>query len=106
MSGNITEEQFVKFCEDFVEKYEGRNFQELVRSLGSDISVAYHGKVNTSLTFTEANFGMYFGKYNELSQAVFGYFIFLHCYDFMVIMLKCSFDILLCRPLRLKVTYV
>ena len=73
MSGNITEEQFVKFCEDFVEKYEGRNFQELVRSLGSDISVAYHGKVNTSLTFTEANFGMYFGKYNELSQAVFGY---------------------------------
>ena len=34
MAGNITKEQFEKFCKDFVEKYEGRYFQDIARELG------------------------------------------------------------------------
>ena len=52
MTGNISEEQFKKFCKDFVEKYEGRNFQELVKSLGEDGNVCFEGIVTRYLQLT------------------------------------------------------
>ena len=61
MTGNITEEQFKKFCKDFVEKYEGRNFQELIKSLGGDVKTVYEGICNNSLTFIVRNYGLGFG---------------------------------------------
>lgn len=51
MTGNITEEQFRKFCKDFIEKYEWRNFQDIIKSLGSDLKTIYNGICNISLKF-------------------------------------------------------
>lgn len=85
MTGNITEEQFRKFCKDFVEKYEGRNFQELVKSLGGNINVAYCGYVENSLTINTENFGLTFGVNSYSGYTIFGYVkicesVFFDCY--------------------------
>ena len=61
MTENITEEQFKKFCNDFVENYEGRNFQELVKSLGGDWNVVYKGNTTSSLSFVDMRYGIGFG---------------------------------------------
>lgn len=60
MIGNITEEQFKKFCKDFVEKYEGRNFKELVKSLGEDWNVCFKGIITKDLKFVACDFGLTF----------------------------------------------
>ena len=60
MIGNITEEQFKKFCKDFVEKYEGRNFKELVKSLGEDWNVCFKGIITKDLKFVARVFGLTF----------------------------------------------
>ena len=60
MSGNITEDQFKKFCKDFVEKYEGRNFKELVKSLGEDWNVCFKGIITKDLKFVACDFGLTF----------------------------------------------
>ena len=85
MSGNITEEQFKKFCKDFVEKYEGRNFQELVKSLGKDWKTEYKGNATSSLAFVDRRYGLGFGN-NEDGICTFGYsknlkLIFVNCYE-------------------------
>ena len=69
---NITEEQFRKFCKDFVEKYEGRNFEKLVKSLGSDLKTVYNGICNISLKFIDRCYGLGFGDY-ENNIPIFGY---------------------------------
>ena len=84
MKGNITEDQFKKFCKDFVEKYEGRNFQELVKSLGKDWTTVYKGICNSSLMFINSCYGLGFvdSKFGEL---IFGYqkcikYVFVNIY--------------------------
>ena len=67
MTGNITEEQFKKFCKDFIEKYEGWNFQELIKSLVVDCDTVYKGICNTSLTFINRCYGLGFGDFENLS---------------------------------------
>ena len=73
MEGNITEEQFKKFCKDFVEKYEGRNFKELIESFGSDIYVANTGMIKNKISFESLSFGWCFWNENESGFALFGY---------------------------------
>lgn len=70
MIGNITEEQFRKFCKDFVEKYEGRNFSELVKSLGEDWNVCFTGIITKDLKFEALDFGWAFRDF-ENQQLVF-----------------------------------
>ena len=60
MKGNITEEQFKKFCKDFVEKYEGRNFKELIESLGEDWNLCFKGIITKDLEFEACDFGLTF----------------------------------------------
>ena len=84
MNGNITEEQFKKFCKDFVEKYEGRNFQELVKSLGGDWKTEYIGNITSSLSFVDRCYGLGFGNIED-DICAFGYdknikYIFVNCY--------------------------
>ena len=84
MTGNITEEQFKKFCKDFVENYEGRNFQELVKSLGKDWKTEYRGNTTISLAFVDRCYGLGFGN-NEDDICAFGYnknykCVFVNCY--------------------------
>ena len=79
MAGNITEEQFKKFCKDFVEKYEGRNFQELVKSLGGDYDVCYTRNVNKTLTIMPYYYGITLSVNNDLRPALFGYIKQLYC---------------------------
>ena len=84
MTGNITEEQFRKFCKDFVEKYEGMNFQELIERLGVDCDTVYKGICNTSLTFIIRCYGLGFGDSKDDTLA-FGYnasdiYAFINCY--------------------------
>ena len=86
MKGNITEEQFKKFCKDFVEKYEGRNFKELIESLGEDWNVCFTGIITKDLKFKACDFGLTFRdlenhksvfclhtKYNYVFVDVYGY---------------------------------
>ena len=73
MTGNITEEQFKKFCKDFVEKYEGKNFKELVKSLGKDIVVANDGMVENKIIFKTVNYGLYFWNENSSPFGLFCY---------------------------------
>ena len=73
MTGNITEEQFKKFCKDFVEKYEGKNFKELIESFGSDIYVANTGMIKNKISFKSLSFGWCFWNENESGFALFGY---------------------------------
>ena len=73
MTGNITEEQFKKFCKDFVEKYEGKNFKELIESFGSDIYVANTGMIKNKISFESLSFGWCFWNENESGFALFGY---------------------------------
>ena len=85
MTGNISEEQFKKFCKDFVEKYEGRNFQELVKSLGKNWKTEYIGNTTSSLAFVDRRYGLGFGN-NEDGICTFGYsknlkLIFVNCYE-------------------------
>lgn len=60
MSGNITEDQFKKFCKDFVEKYEGKNFKELIESLGEDWNVCFTGIITKDLKFEAWDLGLVF----------------------------------------------
>lgn len=60
MSGNITEDQFKKFCKDFVEKYEGKNFKELIESLGEDWNVCFTGIITKDLKFETLDSGWAF----------------------------------------------
>ena len=81
---NITEEQFRKFCKDFVEKYEGMNFQELIERLGVDCDTVYKGICYSSLTFINRRYGLGFGDYKDDTLA-FGYnasdkYAFINCY--------------------------
>ena len=73
MAGNITEEQFKKFCKDFVEKYEGKNFKELIESFGSEIYVANTGMIKNKISFKSLSFGWCFWNENESGFALFGY---------------------------------
>ena len=74
MSGNITEEQFKKFCKDFVEKYEGMNFQELIiKSLGRNVNVSYYGIIANCLTINTEKYGMSLGVDNYHCYNLFGY---------------------------------
>ena len=77
---NITEEQFRKFCKDFVEKYEGRNFQELIESLCGSCKTVYKGICNSSLKFIDRKYGLGFGDfkydipifcYNNAKESIF-----------------------------------
>ena len=86
MTGNITKEQFKKFCKDFIEKYEGWNFQELIiKRLCVDCDTVYKGICNTSLTFVYRCYGLGFGDC-ENDILVFGQCdldkcIFINCHD-------------------------
>ena len=84
MKGNITEDQFKKFCKDFVEKYEGRYFQEIIKSLGSDLKTIYNGICNISLKFIDRGYCLGFGDSKDDTLA-FGYnasdkYAFINCY--------------------------
>ena len=83
MTGNITEEQFKEFCKDFVENYEGRNFQELIKSLGGDFETVYKGTCNNSLTFIDNYYGLCFGdiKTNKLAFSLYrsNKLVFVNC---------------------------
>jgi len=87
MTGNITEEQFKKFCKDFVEKYEGRNYKELIRSLGGDWYVCFNGIITKDLKFaTKSDNGLKFcdtinGK-NLFFYHVTGNYVFVDVYDY------------------------
>ena len=72
MAGNITEEQFKKFCKDFVEKYEGRNFQELVKSLGKDWLTVFNGVVTKDLKVVNVCYGLVF-RSTIYNSSLFGY---------------------------------
>ena len=83
-TGNITEEQFKNFCYDFIEKYEGRNFQELIKSLGKDLETEYKGICDSSLTFIGRKYGLGFGNF-ENNIPIFCYnssdkYIFINCF--------------------------
>ena len=72
MSGNITEDQFKKFCKDFVEKYEGKNFKELIESLGEDWNVCFTGIITKDLKFETLDFGWAFCDFENQK------FVFYH----------------------------
>ena len=73
MTGNITEEQFKKFCKNFVEKYEGKNFKELIKSLRSDIIAANNGIVENKIKFESLSYGWSFCNENSSPYALFAY---------------------------------
>ena len=60
MAGNITEEQFRKFCKDFVEKYEGRYFQEIIKSLGEDLKVSHQDIISKNSEIIHVSHGLAF----------------------------------------------
>ena len=91
MSGKITKEQFKKFCKDFVEKYEGRNFKELIESLGEDWNLCFTGIITKDLKFEACDFGWTFRdlenqkslfclhtKYNYVFVEAYGNFTNFH----------------------------
>ena len=80
MTGNITEEQFKKFCKDFVEKYEGRNFQELIRRLGGGWKTVYKNNIMNEFNFYNVGVGLSFGTHFD--GLIFGH-IKNFCYIFI-----------------------
>ena len=89
MTGNITEEQFKKFCKDFIEKYEGKNFQELIKSLGENWHVCFKGIITKDLEFEACDFGLTFRDLKN-QKSVFCHhtevkFVFVDAYGYSTI---------------------
>ena len=85
MEGNITEEQFKKFCKDFVEKYEGRSFPEIIGRLGKGWNLSFKGNITNDFKFYKYGDFMNFGL-SYLVSVLFCYvgqahYIFINTFD-------------------------
>lgn len=93
MTGNITEEQFVKFCEDFVNKFKGKNFHNVVKSFHNSMNASYHGVIDCFM-FECKSYELTYGEmfksclfcYNKYSH-----YMYINCLGKSYELQKCYF---------------